>query len=91
MQEFKSLVSSAGVAALHVITGSRKVPHPKDFVGKGKAKEIVEAVKTSSASVVLCDYALSPAQKRNLECLRECRVIDFTGLILDIFSQRAHP
>ncbi|XBS70422.1 ribosome rescue GTPase HflX [Acerihabitans sp. KWT182] len=89
LQEFESLVSSAGVEALHVITGSRKAPHPKYFVGEGKAEEIAEAVKTSGASVVLFDHALTPAQERNLESLCQCRVIDRTGLILDIFAQRA--
>ena len=90
LQEFESLVSSAGVEALQVITGSRKAPHPKYFVGEGKAVEIAEAVKATGASVVLFDHALSPAQERNLERLCECRVIDRTGLILDIFAQRAH-
>ena len=89
LQEFESLVSSAGVEALQVITGSRKAPHPKYFVGEGKAVEIAEAVKATGASVVLFDHALSPAQERNLERLCECRVIDRTGLILDIFAQRA--
>ncbi len=89
LQEFESLVSSAGVDALHVITGSRKAPHPKFYVGEGKAEEIAEAVKTSGASVVLFDHALSPAQERNLESLCQCRVLDRTGLILDIFAQRA--
>lgn len=67
LQEFESLVSSAGVEALQVITGSRKAPHPKYFVGEGKAVEIAEAVKATGASVVLFDHALSPAQERNLE------------------------
>ena len=89
LQEFESLVSSAGVEALQVITGSRKAPHPEYFVGEGKAVEIAEAVKATGASVVLFDHALSPAQERNLERLCECRVIDRTGLILDIFAQRA--
>jgi GTP-binding protein HflX len=89
LQEFESLVSSAGVETLHVITGSRKAPHPKFYVGEGKADEIAQAVKTSGASVVLFDHALSPAQERNLESLCQCRVIDRTGLILDIFAQRA--
>ncbi|EEQ1603076.1 GTPase HflX [Escherichia coli] len=89
LQEFESLVSSAGVEALQVITGSRKAPHSKYFVGEGKAVEIAEAVKATGASVVLFDHALSPAQERNLERLCECRVIDRTGLILDIFAQRA--
>ncbi len=89
LQEFETLVSSAGVEALQVVTGSRKAPHPKYFVGEGKAVEIADAVKTSGASVVLFDHALTPAQERNLERLCECRVIDRTGLILDIFAQRA--
>lgn len=59
LQEFESLVSSAGVEALQVITGSRKAPHPKYFVGEGKAVEIAEAVKATGASVVLFDHALS--------------------------------
>ncbi len=89
LNEFESLVSSAGVEALRVITGSRKSPHPKYFVGEGKAVEIAEAVQASGASVVLFDHALTPAQERNLERLCECRVVDRTGLILDIFAQRA--
>jgi GTP-binding protein HflX len=89
LQEFESLVSSAGVEAMQVITGSRKAPHPKYFVGEGKAVEIADAVKATGASVVLFDHALTPAQERNLERLCECRVIDRTGLILDIFAQRA--
>jgi GTP-binding protein HflX len=89
IQEFESLVSSAGVEALQVVTGTRKAPHPKYFVGEGKAAEIADAVKATGASVVLFDHALTPAQERNLERLCECRVIDRTGLILDIFAQRA--
>ncbi|PWC16742.1 ribosome rescue GTPase HflX [Brenneria corticis] len=87
--EFESLVSSAGIESLQVITGSRKAPHPKYFVGEGKAEEIAQAVKETDAFVVLFDHALTPAQERNLERLCECRVIDRTGLILDIFAQRA--
>ncbi|MEY4475999.1 MAG: GTP-binding protein [Pseudomonadota bacterium] len=89
MREFEALVSSAGVEALQIVTGSRKAPHPKYFVGEGKAEEIADAVKASGASVVLFDHTLSAAQERNLERLCECRVIDRTGLILDIFAQRA--
>jgi GTPase len=89
LREFEALVSSAGVEALQIVTGSRKAPHPKYFVGAGKAEEIADAVKASGASVVLFDHALSAAQERNLERLCECRVIDRTGLILDIFAQRA--
>ena len=89
LSEFEALVSSAGVESLQVITGSRKAPHPKYFVGEGKAEEIADAVKATGASVVLFDHALSPAQERNLEALCQCRFIDRTGLILDIFAQRA--
>ena len=89
LQEFETLVSSAGVESLQVVTGSRKAPHPKYFVGEGKAEEIADAVKATGASVVLFDHALSPAQERNLETLCQCRVVDRTGLILDIFAQRA--
>lgn len=89
LQEFETLVSSAGVESLQVVTGSRKAPHPKYFVGEGKAQEIADAVKATGASVVLFDHALSPAQERNLESLCQCRVVDRTGLILDIFAQRA--
>lgn len=89
LQEFETLVASAGGEALQIVTGSRKAPHPKYFVGEGKADEIAAAVKATGASVVLFNHALSPAQERNLERLCECRVIDRTGLILDIFAQRA--
>lgn len=89
LREFESLVSSAGVEALRVVTGSRKAPHPKYFVGEGKAEEIAQAVQETGASVVLFDHALSAAQERNLEKLCQCRVLDRTGLILDIFAQRA--
>ncbi|OCQ50514.1 GTPase HflX [Photorhabdus australis subsp. thailandensis] len=89
LSEFESLVISAGVAPVQIVTGSRKAPHPKYFVGEGKAEEIAEAVKASSADVVLFNHALSPAQERNLERLCQCRVIDRTGVILDIFAQRA--
>lgn len=87
--EFESLVSSAGIESLQVITGSRKAPSAKYFVGEGKAEEIAQAVKATGAFVVLFNHALTPAQERNLERLCECRVIDRTGLILDIFAQRA--
>ncbi|WP_340613694.1 ribosome rescue GTPase HflX [Xenorhabdus thailandensis] len=89
LSEFESLVTSAGVSPVQIVTGSRKAPHPKYFVGEGKAEEIAEAVKNSGADVVLFDHALSPAQERNLERLCQCRVVDRTGVILDIFAQRA--
>ncbi|MDW6091125.1 ribosome rescue GTPase HflX [Vibrio rhizosphaerae] len=89
LSECEMLVSSAGVTTLQVITGSRQAPHPKYYVGEGKAQEIAQAVMQTEADVVIFNHALSPAQERNLEKLCQCRVIDRTGLILDIFAQRA--
>ena len=76
LSEFEMLVSSAGVSSLQVITGSRQSPHPKYFVGDGKAQEIASAVTANEADIVIFNHALSPAQERNLEQLCQCRVID---------------
>ncbi len=83
------LVSSSGVDALQVVVGSRQSPHPKYFVGEGKAQEIAETVQHVGADVVIFNHTLSAAQERNLEQRFKCRVLDRTGLILDIFAQRA--
>jgi len=89
LDELKLLVSSAGVNTLDTITGPRKSPHARYFVGTGKAQEIADTVKTLGANVVVFNHALTPAQQRNLEALCECLVLDRTALILDIFAQRA--
>jgi len=89
LQELQMLVSSAGVNAVEIITASRQAPHPKYFVGSGKAEEIANAVRSLEADVVIFNHPLSPSQERNLEALCKCRVLDRTGLILDIFAQRA--
>ena len=69
------LVSSAGVSTLQVVTGSRQSPHPKYYVGEGKAQEIAQAVQLAAADIVIFNHALSPAQERNLESLCKCRVL----------------
>ena len=89
LDEFYDLAVSAGAEPVASVTGARKLPEPKYFVGSGKAEEIKECVARESAQVVLVDHGLSPAQERNLERLLNCRVLDRTGLILDIFAQRA--
>ncbi len=89
LQEFEMLVSSAGVSALNIITGKRDKPHTKFFVGSGKTEEISEAVRLYEANVILFNHTLSPSQEKNIEALCQCRVIDRTTLILDIFAQRA--
>lgn len=87
--EFKTLAESAGVEVLATLTTSRPSPHIKYYVGQGKAEEIAEAVEQLGATVVLVNHQLSPAQTRNLQSLCDCRVVDRTGLVLDIFAQRA--
>lgn len=89
LEEFRELVISAGATPVATISGSRQAPDPRYFVGTGKADEIRERVLSEKADVVLFNHALSPAQERNIEKLLECRVLDRTGLILDIFAQRA--
>lgn len=89
LTEFRLLASSAGVTVEGVVTAARQRPDPKYFVGEGKAEEIQSAVSAFQAEVVLFNHALSPSQERNLEALIQCRVLDRTGLILDIFAQRA--
>lgn len=87
--EFEELAISAGAQPVDFITGSRKQPSPNYFVGSGKLEEIRAAVHAHKAELVLFNHALSPSQERNLEAELKCRVLDRTGLILDIFAQRA--
>lgn len=89
LQEFHELAFAAGAKPVALVTGSRTVPEPKYFVGTGKAEEIQTAINSTNAQLVLFNHNLSPAQERNLERLLQCRVLDRTGLILDIFAQRA--
>ena len=89
LDEFRELVTSAGALPIAVVKGSRNSPHPRYFVGSGKAEEIRVAVEEHNAEVVLFNHELSPSQERNLEELLKCRVLDRTGVILDIFAQRA--
>ena len=87
--EFDALARSAGAVPVATITGNRKVPEPRFFVGSGKAEEIRDRAMADSADVILVDHELSPSQERNLERLVGRRVLDRAGLILDIFASRA--
>jgi len=89
LAEFVELVASADVADVELIIGSRLQPSAKTFIGKGKLEEIAARVESQQIEVVLFNHALSPSQERNLEQSLQCRVLDRTGLILDIFAQRA--
>jgi GTP-binding protein HflX len=87
--EFAELAASAGVECVGTLAAKRDRPDPKHFLGDGKAEELKALVAELHADVVLFDRSLSPAQERNLERLVGCRVLDRTGVILDIFAQRA--
>jgi GTP-binding protein HflX len=87
--EFIELVRSAGGDPAAVVCGSRRSPTAKYFVGEGKLEEIASEVERVEAELVVFNHALSPSQERNLEAYLKCRVIARTGLILDIFAQRA--
>ena len=89
ISEFSELATSAGASIVEVVHARRDSPDPKYFIGSGKVEEIAALIKTSKADLVLFDHQLSPAQERNLENAFQCRVIDRTRLILDIFAQRA--
>jgi GTP-binding protein HflX len=88
-REFEELVLSAGGDPVAYIMGQRDAPHPGTFVGSGKLEEIAACVREHDAQIVMFNHALSPSQERNLERALQCRVLDRTGLILDIFAQRA--
>jgi len=87
--EFEELARSAGASPAAYIGGTRRQPAPSHFVGSGKLEEIAACVRATGAELVLFNHALSPSQERNLEKHLKCRVLDRTGLILDIFAQRA--
>ena len=87
--ELRELVASAGLEVAGVIGGGRGRPDPSTYAGSGKVAEIERERAALGATLVVFNHALSPAQERNLERALQCRVIDRTTLILDIFAQRA--
>ena len=87
--EFLELVRSAGAEPATLLQGSRRKPDPRTFIGSGKVEELRESMAVHHAELVIFNHALSPSQERNLERSLKCRVLDRTGLILDIFAQRA--
>tara|TARA_R110000772_G_scaffold204812_3_gene314981 strand:- start:2136 stop:3407 length:1272 start_codon:yes stop_codon:yes gene_type:complete len=88
-REFEELVLSAGGDPVAFVVGSRDVPDSRTFIGSGKVREVLDEVQLHEAELVIFNHALSPSQERNLEREFKCRVLDRTGLILDIFAQRA--
>jgi GTP-binding protein HflX len=89
LEEFTDLAISAGALPVATVTGRRRTPDARFFVGRGKLDEIRQRVIDDNAEVVIFDHPLTPAQERNLEAELKCRVLDRITLILDIFSQRA--
>jgi GTP-binding protein HflX len=89
LDEFQELCRSAGVEITAVLTSPRNRPDARFFVGSGKIDEVAEQVKATGADMVLVSRPLSAIQERNIEKRCECRVLDRTTLILDIFALRA--
>ena len=88
-EEFQSLALSAGAEIAGALTAALRQFNPRYLIGTGKMEELRQLLHESCAEIVLIDHRLSPAQQRNLEKELDRRVIDRTGLILDIFAQRA--
>ncbi|MFG6666797.1 ribosome rescue GTPase HflX [Halomonas sp. HNIBRBA4712] len=87
--EFLELVRSAGAEPATLLTASRQRPDPRTFIGSGKLDELKAMLAAHQAELVIFNHGLGPSQERNLERELKCRVLDRTGLILDIFAQRA--
>jgi GTPase len=88
-EEFTELARSAGATIAAVVTARSDKPSPSTFIGSGKLEEVKAAADATGADLILVNHSLTPGQERNLEKALERRVLDRTGLILDIFAQRA--
>jgi len=89
MAELAELARTAGAKIIGEGTQRLDRPHAATYIGKGKANEFAEICKQGDVDTVIFDDELSPAQTRNLEGVFDCKVLDRTALILDIFAQRA--
>ena len=88
-EEFIELATSAGANVVDQLVSARKKPDSRFFIGKGKVEQLSDSVQKNEAELIISSAALSPSQERNLEKSLSCRVLDRSGLILDIFAQRA--
>jgi GTP-binding protein HflX len=89
MEELAFLAYTAGGKVSTRFTQKIDPPNPKTFIGSGKMQEVIDYVKSNDISSVIFDDELTPAQQGNIEKLLKCKILDRTGLILDIFAQRA--
>src|SRR5213592_4889131 len=89
LDELRELATSAGARVIDEVIQRRERPDPATFIGKGKVEELREQILIEGVDVVIFDEELSPSQTKNLEAVLEAKVVDRTGLILDIFARRA--
>ena len=89
LKELAFLTETAGAEPRAVFTQRLEMPHPKTFIGSGKLAEVKEFIKERDIDIVIFDDELSPSQLRNIEKELNCRILDRTNLILDIFAGRA--
>ena len=89
MDELAFLAYTAGGKVSTRFTQKIDPPNPKTLIGSGKLQEVIDYVKSNDISSVIFDDELTPAQQGNIEKLLKCKILDRTGLILDIFAQRA--
>jgi GTP-binding protein HflX len=89
LNELRQLSVSAGLSIRGTVEGKRTSPDAKHFIGSGKADELAALMQASESKIAVFNHDLTPSQQRNLERTLQARVVDRTGLILDIFSQRA--
>ena len=89
LHELESLANTAGLTVAATVAQTRLRPDPVTAIGKGKVEEVSQAAKALKADVLVFDRELTPGQARNLEARTNCKVIDRTQLIMDIFAQHA--
>ena len=89
MDELEFLTFTAGGEVLKSFTQKMDMPNPKTFIGSGKMQDVQEFIKDNDIGTAIFDDELSPAQERNISKILNCKVLDRTNLILDIFAQRA--
>ena len=89
LDELEELAETAGAVTVAKVIQNREAVHPGTYIGKGKIEEIAALIQAYDANGVICDDELSPAQLNNLERELDCKVMDRTLLILDIFAARA--
>ncbi|RCT54059.1 GTPase HflX [Winogradskyella sp. KYW1333] len=89
LDELEFLTFTAGGEVVRRYTQKMNVPNPKTFIGSGKMEDVMHFVKENEVGTVIFDDELSPAQERNISKILNCKILDRTNLILDIFAQRA--